>query len=62
MESVTTTSQMKYSNIESDMEDVAYFYTQLFRETVSDKTESFVKVSPYNIKLHGRAVWLIPIK
>lgn len=55
MKSTTTT-------IESDMEDVVYFYTQLFRETVSDKTESFVKVSPYNIKLHGRAVWLIPIK
>jgi hypothetical protein len=58
----TTTRQMEYSNIESDMEDVVYFYTQLFRETVSDKTESFVKVSPYNIKLHGRPVWLIPIK
>ena len=55
MKSTTTT-------IESDMEDVVYFYTQLFRETVSDKTESFVKVSPYNTKQHGRPVWLIPIK
>jgi hypothetical protein len=51
-----------WSSTPYDMEDVVYFYTQLFRETVSDKTESFVKVSPYNIKLHGRAVWVIPIK
>ena len=38
-----------------------YFYTQLFRKKIKTNKNSFVKISPIDIELCARPVWMLPI-